>query len=187
MQRQRVAVQRGEQRHLELEVGHVELHLGEVDRLRLAQAVLDQVVPRLLAERLVLPKRGPADADIGPGDDDAVGMAAQLSAGGGKAELPAIGAAIAQIEAGLAQPADGQRLELVPGIEDAQDAAVEVPAGILRRVGHLVDQLAGAGLADAAAAEIVARALPLVARDQRGIDMRVDERGGVGHAVRGAP
>ena len=48
-------------------------------------------------------------------------MATQLSARGRKAELLTIGATVSQIEPGLTEPADGQRLELVSGIEDAQD------------------------------------------------------------------
>ena len=55
----------------------------------------------------MLPEGWPADTDIGAGDNDAIGMAAQLSARGGKAELLTIGAAVPQIETGLAEPADG--------------------------------------------------------------------------------
>ena len=54
------------------------------------------------------------------------------------------------------------------------DATVEVAAGVLRRVADLVDQLARAVLADAAAAEIVARTLLAVLLDQRAVDQRVD-------------
>ena len=65
---------------------------------------------------------------------------------------------------GLPQPADRERLERVPGIEDPQDRALEIGPRVLGRVGELVDELAVAGLADPAAAEIVARALPAVPR-----------------------
>ena len=57
---------------------------------------------------------------------------------------------------------DRQRLELVAGIEDTKDVGVEVAAGVLGGVSDFVDQLAGTGFADAAAAEIVAWALPCV-------------------------
>ena len=117
----------------------------------------------------MLEESRPADADVRSRDDDAIGVAAQPAARGAETELLAIGAAATQVEAGLAQPADAERLELVAGVEHAQDAGAEVAARVLRRVGDLVDQLPRAGLADAAAAEVVARALAAVAGHQSGI------------------
>ena len=179
MQGQAVPVQRRQQRHLEVEVGHVELDLREIDRLGLAQASFHDVVPRLHAERLVLEQGRPCDANIGPADDDAIGMTTQSAARGDEAELLAVGAPVAQIEPGSTEPADRKFLEHVAGGEDAQDAAVEVAARVLRRVGDLVDQLAGAVLADAAAAEVVAWLLPLIAGYECGIDVHVDADGDV--------
>ena len=95
-----VLVHGREQRVAELHVGHVELDLPVIDRLRGAQTPLDGVGPGPRVERLVLPERGPGEADIGPGGDDAVDMTAQPSAGGREAELVAVAAGGAQIEAG---------------------------------------------------------------------------------------
>src|SRR5690606_8192580 len=166
---------------LQLQVAQVELDLREVDRLGGAQATLDQVVPGFGVQRLVLPEHGPAQADIGAGDDHAVDVAAQLAARRLEPELSAVGALGAKVEARAAQPADGERLELVAGVEDAQDRAIEIPSLILGRMGHLVDELARAGLADPAAAEIVALLLPPIACDLRRIDQGIDP---IGHADR---
>ena len=46
-------------------------------------------------------------------------MATQLTAGGGKAELCALGIAVAKVKARLTQPANGERFYLMPGIKDA--------------------------------------------------------------------
>ena len=177
VERLAVLVERGEERDAELHVGHVELDLGEVDRLREPHAALHEVGPGLRVQRLVLPERRPADADRRAGDDHPVDVAAQPAAGGLEAELAAVGALVAQVEPGLAQPADRHRLEGVAGVEDAQDRPVEVGARVLRRVGDLVDQLPLAGLADPAAAEIVARGLAAVPRHQRRVDVGVHRIG----------
>ena len=91
-----------------------------------------------------------------------------------KPNCAAVRRCVAQVEPRGAQPADRERLELVAGVEDAQDRAVEVVAVVLRRMGDLVDQLAGAGLADPAAAEVVPRTLPPVTLDQSSVDQRID-------------
>src|SRR5690606_38771108 len=132
-------------------------------------------------ERLVLPEHGPVQTDIGASDDHAVDMAAQSPARRREPELSAVRALGAKVEARAAQPADGERLELVAGVEDAQDRAIEFPSLILGRMGHLVDELARAGLADPAAPEIIARRLPTIACDERRIDQRIDP---IGHADR---
>ncbi len=126
VQRLAVLVERREQRLAELEIGHVELDLGEVDGLGLAQPVLGQMRPGPGIQRLVLPERRPGDADIRSVDDDAVDMAAQPAAGRHEAELAAIAALGPEHEAGGPQPARRQHLELVADIEDAQHPAVEV-------------------------------------------------------------
>ena len=59
------------------------------------------------------------------------------------------------------------------GVEDAQRLTVETFSFIDRHIGEFVDELACAGLADAAAAEIVARTLLAVLLDQRAVDQRV--------------
>ena len=90
--------------------------------------------------------------------------------GGDEAELLAVAAVGAQVEARGAQPAYRQGLELVAGIEDPERAAVEVLASIERRAGVFVDQLARARLADPAAAEIRAWTLLAIAVDQCAVD-----------------
>ena len=45
-------------------------------------------------------KGGPSDTNVRPGEDDAVGMATQAATGDTESELPAIGAAIAQVGLG---------------------------------------------------------------------------------------
>ena len=115
----------------------------------------------------------PGDADIGTGDDDAVDVAPDAAVGGDEAELLAVAAMGAKVEAGGAQPADRKSFELVAGIEDAQRAAVEALARIHRRAGELVDQFAGTRLADPAAAEICTGRLRAVAVDQRVVDQRI--------------
>ena len=139
-----VLVHRREQGDLELHVGHVELALGEVDRLGLPEPALDQVGPGPLVQRLVLEQRRPDDADVGTADDHAVDVAAQAPAGDAEAELPAVTATGAQIEPGRLQPANRQVLELVTGIEDPQQSAVEVLAVVDRRERDLVGEPAGA-------------------------------------------
>jgi hypothetical protein len=61
----------------------------------------------------VLPQDRPGDADIGTADDDAVNVAPDAAVGGDKAELLAVAAMGAQVEARGAQPAYRQGLELV--------------------------------------------------------------------------
>ena len=78
----------------------------------------------------MFPQNRPGDADIGSIDDDAVDVAANAPVGGDEAELLAVAAVRAQVEARGAQPAYGQRLELVASVEDAQRPAVEPLAGI---------------------------------------------------------
>ena len=90
--------------------------------------------------------------------------------GGDEAELLAVAAMGAKVEAGGAQPADRKSFELVAGVEDAQRAAVEALARIHRRAGELVDQFAGTRLADPAAAEICAWTLLAIAVDQCAVD-----------------
>jgi hypothetical protein len=60
----------------------------------------------------------------------------------------------------------------------------EIPSRILGGMRHLIDKLARAFLANAAAAEIVAWCLKLVARDDGRIDMGIDARGDIGAAIR---
>ena len=116
----------------------------------------------------------PGDADIGPGHDDAVDVAAHPAAGGDEAELLAVAPVGTKVEACSPEPSDRERLEMVPHVEDAQRAAIEALVGIDRRMHHLVHQLAGARLADPAAAEVVARLLLRMAIEQRPIDQGVD-------------
>jgi hypothetical protein len=179
-----VLVHRREQRDLELHVGHVQLALGEVDRLRVPEPTLDQVGPGALVQRLVLEQRRPDDADVGPGDKHAVDVTAETSAGDAEAELPAIACPGAEVEPGGLQPANGQILELVTGVENAKQPAVEFPAVIYRRERKLVGEPAGARLADPAAAEVVARRLRPVLGFQRRIDKRVDTNAGIAHCAR---
>ena len=63
----------------------------------------------------------------GPADDRAVDVAAQAAAGDAEAELPAVTTPGAQIEPGRLQPANGQVLELVTGIEDAEQRCRRIP------------------------------------------------------------
>jgi hypothetical protein len=88
-----------------------------------------------------------------------VGSTAEASAGDAEAELPAVTAPRAEIEPGRLQPANGQVLELVSGVEDAKQPAVESFAVVDWRERHFVGEPAGTRVADPAAAEIVARRL----------------------------
>ena len=63
----------------------------------------------------------------GPATIDAVDVTAQPAARYAEAELAAVAAACAQVEPGRLQPADGQVLELVTGIEDPKQPAAEAP------------------------------------------------------------
>jgi hypothetical protein len=99
--------------------------------------------------------------------------------------LRALGIAIAEVKARLTQPANGKGLYLMPSIKDAENAGGEIPPDILGRMRHLIDKLARAFLANAAAAEIIAWCLTLVARGDGRVDMGIDARGGIGAAVGG--
>ena len=127
----------------------------------------------------MLEERRPRDADIGPADDRAVDVTAQASAGDAEAELPAVTIPGAEIEPGRLQPANGQVLELVTGIEDAEQSAAKFLAVVHRRECDLVGEPAGARLADPAAAEVVARRLRPVLGLQRCIDQCVDPDSGI--------
>ncbi len=122
----------------------------------------------------MLEQRWPGDADIGSGDDDAVDVTSNPAAGGDEAELLAVASVGAEVEACSPEPSDRERLELVTDVEDAQRSAIEALVGIDRRMHHLVHQLAGARLADPAAAEVVARLLLRMTIEQRPIDQAVD-------------
>jgi hypothetical protein len=126
VERLAVLVQGAEQRGADLHVGHVDLDLREVERLCGAKAALDDVVPGFRVESLVFPQRRPGDADVGPGDNHAVDMAAQPPAGRCKPELAAVAALRPEIEPAGAEPLDRQRLETVSGFEHPQHGAVEV-------------------------------------------------------------
>jgi hypothetical protein len=154
-----VLVHRRQHGDLELHVRHVELTLGEVDRLRLPEAALDQVGPGALVQRFVLEQRGPDDADVGPADDRAVDVAAHPAACDAEAELAAVAATGAQVEPCGLQPAGRQVLEPMAGIEDPEPRAIEVLAAVHRRERDLVGQPPRAWLADPAAAEVGARRL----------------------------
>jgi len=169
-----ILVERRDEGSLQLQIAHVELDLREVDRLGGAQATLDEVVPGFGIERFVLPEHRPAQADIGAGDDHAINVATQFAARRLEPELSAVGALCAKVEPRAAQPADRKRLELVAGVEDAQDRTIKILSFVLGRMGHLVDEPARAGLADPAAAEIVARPLTPVARHESLVDQRID-------------
>jgi hypothetical protein len=71
--------------------------LNEVDRLGGTQSSLDEIAPGLGVERLVLPQRRPGNADVGPGDDDAIDVPTDSAAGCLEAELLAITAVGAKI------------------------------------------------------------------------------------------
>ena len=120
----------------------------------------------------------PTHAEIGAVDDHAVDVTADAPAGDREAELFAVPPFVAQVEAREPQPADGHVFELMPGLEDAEHPTVEAFSVIDRRIGEFEDKLACAGLANAAAAEIVARRLLAVLLDQRAVDQRVDALAG---------
>jgi hypothetical protein len=121
---------------------------------------------------------GPNDPNVGAGHDHTIDMSANAPIRDREAKLPSIPPFIAEVETGGAQPANGQRLELMSGVEDAERLTVEAFPGIDRCIGEFVDELACAGLADAAAAEIVARTLLAVLRYQRAVDQRIDALAG---------
>ena len=84
-------------------------------------------------------------------------MAADPSAGDREAELAAVTFLGDQIEPRRPQPADGEILEHVPDREDAERAAGEVPALVLRRARELELQRAFAGMAQPGRAEVIPR------------------------------
>jgi len=112
----------------------------------------------------VLPERGPGDADIGPGDDDAIDVALEASAGGREPELPAVLMRGAEIEAGGAESDGGQGLEPMTGGEHAEQRAVDLLTRIRRRMGHLVDELPRTWFAGRFTAEIARLDLSRVRR-----------------------
>jgi hypothetical protein len=122
----------------------------------------------------VLPENRPGEAHLRAADDHPVDMAADATARGLEAELAAVARLGAQIEPGQPQPADGEILEDMAGGEDAQAPPLELLAGIGRRVGHLVDEAARAGLADPAGAEIVAGPLASALGHEGVVEQRVD-------------
>ena len=75
---------------------------------------------------------------------------------------------------------DGEILEVVARGENAQRLAGEGLVRVLRRVRIFVGKAPGAGLADPARAEIVARRLQTVARKERRVDMGIDGGGQAG-------
>jgi hypothetical protein len=107
-------------------------------------------------------------------------MTTQPPAGDAEPELLAVPVARAQIEAGSAQPAYGQILELVAGVEDPQQPTIELLARVLGRQGDLVRKPPGAGLADPAAAQVVSRRLRPAGGLQRPVDQGVDPQPGIG-------
>ena len=111
-------------------------------------------------------------------------MPLDAAAGRLEAELPAVAAAGAQLEARGPQPVDGEVLERVARGEDAQRLAGEGLVRILRRVRIFVGKAPGTGLADPAGAEIVARRLQAVTREERLVDMGIDGGGQAGLPLR---
>ena len=106
----------------------------------------------------MLEQSRPSDADVGAANDRTVDVTAEAPPATLKPNCrPSTSGA--QVEPGRLQPANGQVLELVAGIEDPQQPAVELLAVVDRRERDLVGEPAGARLADPAAAEIVARRL----------------------------
>src|SRR4051794_31661509 len=173
-----VLVDRGKQAVLKVHVRHVEVHLSPIDAIPSFESAFDKFAPGLRVGRLVLPQDWPGQPEIGAGYDHSIDMSANAPARDREAKLIAISPFVAQVEAGGAQPANGQRLELMSVVEDAERLAVEVFPGIGRCISEFVDELACAGFADAAAAEIVARRLLTVLLDQRAVDQRVDALAG---------
>ena len=107
-------------------------------------------------------------------------MAADASAGDGEAELAAAGIAAlpgVEIEAGAAQPAGGEILQRVADGEDAQGAAGEAGALVLRRVRILELQRPLARMPEARAAEVGARRHQPVGGLQPGVDPAIEQIG----------
>jgi hypothetical protein len=134
----------------------------------------------------VLEQRGPDDPDVGSGHDRAVDVASDPPARDAEAVLAAVTCPGAQVKPGRLQPANGQVLELVSGVEDAEQPAGELFAVVHRRERDLVGEPADARLADPAAAEIIARRPRPVLRLERCVDQRVDPDAGIAHGRRRA-
>jgi hypothetical protein len=171
----RVLVDRREERGRlgQAEIGLVERDLRGVDRLGLSDAVLRDFPPVLGVRRFALPERRNSHA-VRRGDDHPVGMALHTSAHDRKAELIAMSIARAKIEAGLAQPGDGQVLENVPEREDPQGLAREPGARVLRRLQVFVLQPALADVTQPASPEIVALGTFGLFRHEGGVDAGID-------------
>jgi len=97
-------------------------------------------------------------------------MPLQAAASGREAELFAMAVASSEIEAGLAQPVDGQILEYMTEREDAQGAPGKVRAVVLRSLEVFVLKPPLAGIAQTAASEIVARNSARILGCQGGVD-----------------
>ena len=98
-----------------------------------------------------------------------------------EAELPAVGALGPKIEAGEPQPVGDDVLAAMAGLEDPQGARLEVAALVLRDREVVVLDLPQAGAAETGAADVGARVLRLLPGEQRPVDRRADQRGGVRH------
>jgi hypothetical protein len=102
------------------------------------------------------------------------------AAEGREAELASVGAFGSEIEAREPEPIRDDVLAAMPGLEDAQDARLEVAAFVLRHRQVVVLDLAQAGPAEPGGADIGARRLLLLSDQQRPVDRRRDQRRGVG-------
>ena len=129
---------------------------------------------------------GHANADLGTADDHAIDVAADPAARDAEAELATVPATGAEVEPGRLQPANGQILELVTGVEDPKQSAAEFLAAVHWGERDLIGESAGARLADPAAAEVVAWRLGPVRSLERCIDVRVDPDADVAHRIRRA-
>ena len=91
------------------------------------------------------PQDWPGQPKIGVSYDHTIDMSANARAAIEKPNCPPIPCSVAQVETSGAQPANGQRLELMSDVEDAQGLTVEAFLGIDRCAGEFVDELACAG------------------------------------------
>ena len=119
----RILVEAGEERVLELHVSHVDLQLRVVDGLRQLDATLHHVGPGPGFQRLVFEECRPGDANVRTADDHAVDVPLDPPTCCLEAELAAVTATGAEIEARIAHPGDGQVFKSVARGEDAQRLA----------------------------------------------------------------
>ena len=174
-------------RHGRVHIGLVDRDLRRVDRLAGRHALVGRLAPGLRVHGLAFPECGERHAwNGGPAGQHAIYVAADPATGDREAELlptRPITLARVEIEAGGAQPGDGDILQRVPDAKDTQQPPIEICALILWGLYEFELQRSLADMAQAGAAEIDARRRGQVAGDQGRVDRGIHVHGGLAAAV----